>query len=791
MLKRHPLQSKLLRDLWHLRGQALAIAAVALCGIASFVTMRGAYEALLHAQAAYYAQYHFADVFASFRRAPLTVVSQVQRITGVAQVDARVVFEAALDVPGLAEPATGRLVSLPVSDVFSGGLNRVHLRAGSLPQRGDPHSILVSEAFATANNLHPGMALHAVMNGRRDTLRISGIAISPEYISEIRGNSFPDNRRFGVLWMERDALAGLLNMRDGFNDLAITLAPDAREAEVIRQLDQVLAPYGTLGAIGRADHLSHHFLQNELAQTRISANVIPAIFLSVVAFLIHNVLLRLTALQRAQIGLLKSFGYSNAAVGLHYLQFALLTVTAGGVAGIALGYWMGEGLARLYARFYHFPSLSFGLSSQVIVLSVCIALAAAGIGATLAVQRVLRLTPAEAMRADAPSRFRAGWLEKLGLHRLLPLPLRMVLRQLARSPLKSLLTIFGLALSASLVVTGQFSFDALNEIIRLQFRMAQHDDVSISFNEARALHVMQHVAALPGVLRAEPFLNSAVRLRLGHREKMTVIMGLSTQRQLRLTIDKYERTMELPASGLVLSQMLADMLQAKTGDIITVEFMAGRRQHQSLSVAMIIDEPIGSFAYMDLHAQSRLLQQTPTASGAFLAVDPRFKETLYRTLKAMPAVSSVSLREATLASFLSTVAENIRINNTVLIIFACVIASGVVYNSARLALSEHALELASLRILGFTQREVAQILLTEQAILTTIAIPLGCAIGYGLAALIAALLSQDLFRVPLIVSGKTYLSAIAVIVAAALASALLVWLRLRRLNLIDVLKTRE
>ena len=781
------LRVKLWRDLWRLRGQGIAIAAVALCGIASFVTLRGAYEALVDARASYYTQYRFADVFASFKRAPLTVIVAARQIPGVAIAEARIVFEAALDIPGLQEPATGRLVSLSMA----AGLNQIHLREGRMPLQGNQHEILISEAFSAANKLQAGMDIHAVINGRRDKLHITGIAISPEYISEIRGNSFPDNRRFGVLWMDREALAGLLAMRDGCNDMAIRLAPGASEPEVIRHLDNLLSRYGGLGAIGRDEQLSHRFLENELAQTRVSASIIPAIFLGVAAFLIHNVLLRLTALQRAQIGLLKSFGYRDFQVGLHYLQFAMLTVAVGGLAGIALGGWLGSGLAHLYARFYHFPSLHFELSAAVIASAALMTILAAALGASLAVQRVLRLTPAEAMRTDTPGTYTAGWMDKTGLQRWMALPLRMVLRNLARQRLKTGLTILGLALSGALMITGQFSFDSLNEIIRLQFRIAQRDDVTVTFNEIRNQSVMHQVATLPGVLRAEEFLTQAVVLHFMHRQKRTALTGLGRQRQLRLTLDENEKSIELPDSGLILSRALADILHAKAGDAIIIEFLTGRRQHITEKITLIIDEPIGSFAYMDLTALNRLLQQEPAISGALLAVDPLMVESLYRTLKATPSVSSVSLREATLQSFLDTVAENIRINNMVLIGFACVIVAGVIYNSARIALSEQATELASLRILGFSQREVAQLLLTEQALLTLLSLPLACGIGYALAALIAHLLSQELFRIPLVVSPRTYFSTVAVRLISAAASALLIWQRLKKQNLIDVLKTRE
>jgi putative ABC transport system permease protein len=783
------LDRKLLRDLWHMRGQAVAIALVAMCGIATFVTLRSGYEALRASQQRYYENYRFADVFAGIKRAPLTVLEHVRRIPGVNEADGRVVFDASLDVPGLDEPASGRLVSLPERP--GTGLNRVHLRSGRLPQVGHAREALVSEAFAAANRLHPGSTLGAVINGRKERLFITGIAISPEYVNEMKGTGFPDNRRFGVLWMDHDGLAGALDMREAMNDVSVTLAAHASERQIIDRLDILLAPYGALGAYGRQDQISHNFLANELAQNRVSSTVIPAIFLGVVAFLTHNVLLRLTSLQRAQIALLKSFGYSGIAIGMHYFKFALITVLGGAVVGIGLGTWLGHGLAGLYTRFYHFPHLEFGLSAFAISASLVIAAASAVVGAALAVRRVLAMQPAEAMRPESPARFRPGPLERLGLQRYMALSTRMVMRDLERKPVKSLLSILGLAFAVSLTVTGQFTFDALNEIIRLQFRTAQRDDLTLNFNEARNIAVAHNLAALPGVLRIEAFRTAPVRLHLSHRAKKTVIIGMTQAHDLRMILDEAERPIQLPEEGIVLSKALAELLGAAAGDRLTIEFLDGERRRAQTPVVRVIDEPIGVLSYMDVRALARLASEPVTMTGAYLAVDAQQLPQLYRMLKEIPSIASVTLREATLQSFLSTVAENIRINTVVLVSFACVIAFGVVYNSARIALSEHAIELASLRILGFTQAEVGRMLLGQQALLTLAAIPVGCLLGYGLSALLSLLLSQELFRIPLVISRRTFAFAIGVVLAATVASAYLVWRQVQRLDLIALLKTRE
>jgi putative ABC transport system permease protein len=268
------LNLKLGRDLRHLSSQVVAVMLVVACGMATYITMRSAYESLVVSQADYYRDYRFAEVFAQVKRAPESLARRIAAVPGVAQVETRVVFEVAVDVPGLEEPATGRLVSIP--ELRRPLLNDLFLREGRYLETGQRDEVIISEAFADANRLKIGDRLGAVLNGRWQRLRIVGIAISPEYVYEIRGvEVFPDNRRFGVLWMSREVLGPAFDLKDGFNDLTLTLSPGAAEAEVISRLDTLLEDYGGLGAYGRDEHLSNRFLSDEIKQDRVTGIFIP------------------------------------------------------------------------------------------------------------------------------------------------------------------------------------------------------------------------------------------------------------------------------------------------------------------------------------------------------------------------------------------------------------------------------------------------------------------------------------------------------------------------------------
>ena len=784
------LDRKLFRDLLHLWGQGLAIALVVACGIAIFVAMQTNYQSLQLSQTNYYDQYRFAQVFGQLKRAPDSIVTQIQAIPGVAQVQTRVVVDVILDVPGRQEPVTGRLISIPEQQTPM--LNDLYLRQGRYIESGASDEILVSDVFANANHLQLGDRLGAVINGRWQSLHIVGIALSPEYVYEIRGSDiFPDNQRFGVLWMGRKALGTAFNLDGAFNDISLSLLPQTDAAEVIFRLDQLLKPYGALGAYDREDQISNRFLSEEIIQLRTHGTVIPTIFLGIGAFLLNIVLTRLIGTQRDQIAVLKAFGYSNWAIGEHFLKFVLAIVALGAVLGTLVGLWLGAALTKVYANFYHFPVLRYEVSPAMVTGAILISGGAAILGAFGAVRRAISLPPAEAMRPEPPAHFRQTMMERWGLQRWLSPVGRIILRNLERKPIQSMFSMLGISLAVALLVMGGFSQDAMQYLMDSQFRTVQRDDMTIVFNEPRPARTRYEVTHLPGVLYAEPFRAIAARLRFEHRSHKIGIMGIAPGTELRQLVDRNLKPVNLPLDGLLLSSKLADILGVQPGDRLTVEVLEGNRPTRTVPVAGLVDELIGLSAYMDLAALNRVMREGATISGAFLAVDEHQLDALYALLKQTPAVASVSLRKAMIQQFQQTIAQSQGVITTIQVVFACIIAFGVVYNAARIALSERGRELATLRIIGFSKAQVAVILLGEQAVLLIAAIPLGLVLGYGISALMSLLYNTELYRFPLVITRASYAFAVVIILIAGLISGWIVRRQCDRLDLVAVLKTRE
>ncbi len=782
------LDQKLLRDLLHMWGQVLAIALIVACGIASLVTMMSTYSSLKLSQTTYYDQYRFADVFVQLKRAPDSLIPRLEAIPGVGTVQTRVVKDVTLSVEGLVAPATGRLISIP--EQATPILNGLFIRTGRYPERGD--EVLASETFAEANHFELNDTVGAVINGRWQTLRIVGTALSPEYIYEIRGTQLvPDNEHFGVLWMPEDALSNAFDMKGAFNDVTLQLMPQASGAEVIFQLDQLLEKYGGLGALGREDQISHRFIADEILMLSVQAVIVPSVFLGIAAFLLNQLLNRLISTQRDQIAVLKAFGYDNIAVGLHYLKLVMVIVLLGAVIGSGLGWRLGWGMTRQYTEFYHFPLLRYEMQPGVLLTALLVSGGSGTVGAILAVQRAIALPPAEAMRPEPPATFRPTIVERLGLQRWFSAPARIILRNLERRSVQGLLSIVGLAIAVSILVLGRYFIDAMNAIVDIQFRTIQREDVALVFNNPLSAQAQFDLYHLPGVLHAEPFRTVPARLRWGHYSDLSGIIGIEPTSEMRRLLDRHQNPVALPPEGVLLSAKLAELLHAQPGDELTVEVLEGTRPTRTVPITGIFDELVGVSAYMDIHALNRLMREGLTLSGAYLQVDGQQRSQLYAQLKQTPAVASVALRETTIEQFNAIIAESMTGFTVVLVGFAGVIAFGVVYNAARMALSERGRELATLRIIGFTRGEIAFILLGEQAVLLAIAIPIGFALGFGFAALMAYFYDVELFRLPLVVTPASYAFAFIVIMAAALVSGGLIRHQLNRLDLIAVLKTRE
>jgi putative ABC transport system permease protein len=784
------LDRKLLRDLSRMKGQAASVALVMACGLAMLTMARSLIYSLESTRSEYYQVHRFAEIFAHVKRAPQAIAAQAAAIPGVAGVQAGISVQVTLDLPTLDEPASGMVLSLP--DRGEPELNRLYLRAGRWLSPGSRGEVLVGEAFASANQLHPGDRLVILLNGRRMEFLVAGIVLSPEYIFESRpGAALPDNRTYGIFWMPYEEAAKAFDLYGAFNRLTAKLAPGATERSVIAALDRLLAPYGGRGAYGRADHPSHIRVSDEIRVLQTLSIGFPVVFLSVAAFMTNSVLSRLLAMQREQIAILKAFGFGNREIVLHYLKFAFVMVLGGLLLGSAAGVALGHRLVGMYEMFFRFPHLQFRFDRSALFWAALVGIGAALAGVFKAVRRAAELPPAEAMRPEPPTNYRPAFVERTGIAHLLSHSFRIAVRNLERRPAQALFTVAGLALATAILIVPNCFRDSVKQILGVQWDIVSRDDMSIGLVEPASVKVGYNLRHLPGVVQMEPFRFAAVRLRFGSRSRQLGIRGLKPDGIHVRAVDASLHEIPLPQEGLVASSKLAEVLGARIGDELLVEVLEGRQITRRLQLVGLAEDLAGVAAYMDRHALNRFLEEGDVITGASFTIDGGRRSEFLRALKEIPRVGWIAIKETLRENFRRTTAASINLIQSIYLTFAIVVAFGVIYNNARISLAERARELATLRVIGFSQHEVGAVLVTELVILAMLAIPVGLCLGTGFATGIIRMVNTETVRLPLILNASNYAFATLVVTAASVISGFVVLRRLKKLDLVSALKAPE
>ncbi len=784
------LDRKLLRDLQRLKGQAAAVSLVMACGLAMLIMARSLIHSLESTRSEYYQTNHFGDVFGSLKRAPNRLIDRLREIPGVATAQTDLSVPVTLDLPGIAEPCSGLVRSLP--DFGEPELNRLFLRRGRWLAPGARGEVLVGEAFAKANRLSPGDTLTMLLNGRRQTFRLAGIVLSPEYIFESRpGVALPDSRTFGIFWLPYKEVATAWDLYGAFNHFTLTLAPGAGEKPVIAAADRLLRPYGGLGAFGRKDHPSHIRVTDEIRVLTILSIGFPTIFLSVSAFMVNAVLTRLLSLQREQIAILKAFGFTNRQIVVHYLKFAFVMVAAGVVVGLLGGIALGHKLVVMYELFFRFPDLFFRLDGNAVAVALAVGLGAVTLGVLGAVRKAAKLPPAEAMRPEPPANFRPAFIERTALARLLTHSFRIAVRNLERRPMQAVFTVAGLSLATALLILPNTFKAGIREVLDFQWDVVQRQDVNLGLVEPSSARLAHELAQLPGVTSLEPSRSAAVRIHFQGRSRQIGLRSLLPGSQHSRAIDSAGREISPPANGVILSAKLATVLGAHVGDTLVLEALEGRRPVLNVPLMATAEDFTGITAYMDLHAINRFLGEGDVITGASIGLDMSRRAEFLAALKEIPRVSTVVIKESLRQAFRETTAASMGLIQTIYLIFAVIVAFGVIYNNARISLAERARELATLRVIGMTQREVGAILVVELVILALLAVPLGLLLGTGLTTVIVGSINTETIRLPLVFTTYTYSFAVIVVVIASALSAVFVLRKLKQLDLIATLKAPE
>ncbi|MFZ5898466.1 MAG: FtsX-like permease family protein [Bacillota bacterium] len=786
---------RLLRTIWNTKGHFAAITAVITIGILVYVSMTTTFHNLNRSKELLYRETGFADYYFHVIKAPQQVTKQVERIPGVVKATGRI----QKDVPLLKENGrrgTVRLIACPLP--MDAEVNRIRLLSGRLFEKepqGGRVEVLVDPQFAAANRLAVNDTISVVAEGRRVSLTVVGTAVGAEFVYPLQdaASLMPEPEAFGIVMLPLNQAQQVLNMPGQVNQLVLDLSPGADEEKIAAQVKSLIKPYGDLASYPRRQQLSDLVLEGELNQLRTTARTMPVIFLGIAAAIQFVMLGRMVKAQRTQIGVMKALGYNSGEIVVHYTGYALAAAAAGAVLGTALGLSLSSAFLQVYAEFFNLPRIVGGIHWPAVAEGLFLSLGVGTAAGLSASHSAAAVAPAESMHPEPPKSGGRVFLESWALlwQRLDP-SWKISLRTVLRNRLRSGVTLVGVIFAVGLLVIGLFFRDAVDYLLREHFQRQQHYDYLVRFVSPVREHELFNLSRIDGVVKVEPVFELPVRIHFQGRSREDVLLGLSPDTSLKELIGETGQRLSLPEEGMLISRKTAEKLGVKAGDRVTVETLLGFGPSRTadLKVTGVNSQLIGGASCVSLDQANSILQEQQLVSGAMLKVDPGRSKSVEEQIGGMTGVSSILSRQKELDTFNQNM-DSLLYSVGVMVTFAAVLGFAIVYNSAVISFSERKRELASLRVLGFTASEVSGLLFKESLLQTILGVALGLPFGRLMAEALVKAYSSDLFTMPVVIYPTTYF-------IAACGGVLFVWTAhlfavrgVGRLDLAEVLKTKD
>jgi putative ABC transport system permease protein len=788
------LLKKLRRTIWNTRGQFLAVTAVVAVGIAVYISMTTSYYNLNRTRDEFYRENNFADYYFHVVRAPEQITRQVESLSGVAEVNGRIQKDVPLVKEG-DQRATARITSysVPVE-----GINRIQLLSGRIFERypqGGGVEVLVDNRYFTANRLTFNDTISIVSESRKVHLSVVGTGTGPEFTYAMKDAAtlMPDPETFGLIMMPLNQAQQILDLPGQINQVIIKLSPGADEEKVAEQVKELLEPYGNLSGYPLKKQLSHAILQGELDGLKAVSGFMPAIFLGIAAAIQLVMLGRMIRGQRLQIGIMKALGYDNRQIMTYYTAYAMFTSLLGALLGTLLGIGLASAISGLYADVFNLPRAIGGVNITAMINGFILSLAVGAAAGLAASRGVVSVNPAESMRPEPPKNAGGIFLERLPrVWRLLDSTWKMSLRTAIRNRGRFTLVLVGVTFSVGMLVMSLFASDSIDYMINKQYFLDQRYDYLVRFTSPVKENELLNISRIEGVIKAEPVFEIPVKVYYNGKSQEDTLQGIPPDSTLKRLENQSGRPLRVPGEGLLINEKTANKLGVREGDKVEVETLLGTgpSRRANLTVVGINRQLVGGGSFISLEQANLVMQERHLVSGVLLKIDTGNSEILDEELNDMNGVSSILSRQKELDNFNKNM-EAMVYSIAIMVTFAVVMGFAIVYNASVISFTERKRELASLRVLGFTTREVSGLLLKENLLQSLLGVAAGLPFGRLISQGYVNAVSTDLFTMPVVVYPMTYFwSALGGVFFIAVAHLLAVR-GVKKLDMVDVLKNKD
>lgn len=773
------LDLRLLRLLKKQKGQVIAIVMVIVLGLMIYVAMNSAFINLTVSLEYHHENHHFADIYAEVFKISDDQVKKVSNLPGVKSTEGRFVF----DVPFIHEgdeKVNVRLMTSTFTDI-----NTLHALEGQASVF-NGNQCLVIDKFAAARQISVGDSITVHVGGKDVDIEVSGVVSSPEfvYLIESEQSLLPSPGKFGVVYVSEKFIQNNLG-ETSYNEVLFTIDKQVQIESMINRLEDELDEYGLLRIYDKEDQLSNNLVHQELKGVEQTAQSVPVIFLGVAGVILIVMINRLVKNDRVVIGLLKSMGYSNKKILMHYTKLSLVIGLVGGIFGVIFGFALSVQFTAIYNEFFSIPTLRFLFRPELIVSAVFLISTFSIASGLIGARRAIKIQPAMSMRPEPPKVGKRILIEKLKIWQYVKFSNKMVLRNLFRNKKRAVFITLGIVLTFSITLVPFFMVTAFQDLFSTMFGEFQTMDYNMNFSQGMHQNVLKDIEAELPVDHVEGKIEFPFNLSFKHFEKPINIIGLEANTAFFNFTNIENETVYLNKNDFFISEGFANVLNVSKGDEIRIESFIPDRDDAYIIVTEIIKQNLGANAYMLQEDMYDTLIDTHYINGAYIDTHEDITEAVDKW-RQVSSVLSLEDMKGSFEEFLTLTITSL----SILIIFAGILGFAIVYNSTIMTLNERRLEFSSLRVMGFTKNELMTQVYKEHLIMTLIGIVFGVPVSRWMLESLKQTFTTELYAFEVNINMMHLLGtsiALMIFVHLALAAA---YRKIHHLDFIEALKNR-
>jgi len=777
------LDKRLFRLINNTKGQYIAVLAIVITGLFVFTAVSNSSLNLKDSLNDYYAETNFADIFVSAVSLPQKLESSIIGESDISEAEARLVFDTSFITDDDEEKVNVRAVSV---DKNENKINKLFIKSGkrALSEK----DIIVIEQFAVARNINVGDQIKLQINGRQYKFNVSAIAASSEYtyIMENEQAMLPDPENFGIVYIEEDYLRKIYSSKGNFNEILIKVNNENNLDETSDFLEDHLEEYGVKRVIKKDEQLSNSMMKQEIEGLEMMSRSVPVVFLLFAGIMLSSMLSRIIKKDRTSIGVLKALGYKNSEVIAHYLKYAASVGVIGGLVGSLVGTALSGAMTSYYLVFFNIPMLTIKIYYNRIIISVILSCLFCIISGVWGAKDIIKINPAESMKPETPKKGKRIFIENIKIiWNNLSFSWKMVLRNIFREKKKFVFIGAAVAITCGMMVMTIWMIDIVDVMFNKHYSEFIKMEYNISFSGFQNENVKKEVIKSIDFKNIEGRIEIPFELVNGKKSKIVNVIGLEKNTVFYGFQNFNGNDVEMPDEGILISSNLANELKVDVGDTILLKnFMPGKGDGY-VTVKEIIKQSLGINGYMNINYLSDKFLDKGIINGIYVNSDDDVSDKL-KDVKNINSIQSQADMKGAFEEFTTITA----ISMSFMVVFSGLLGFIIMYSMTLMSINERTLEFSSLRVMGFTKKEIFNMLIRENMIMTFIGILAGIPLGLWLVDYMGKSFTTDIYTMNEPITINSIIISIILTIVFLILAQFMTYAKIHKLDFMQALKNR-